>query len=467
MKVLLVYPRLIHQVHGLWAPLGPMILGAVLEDNGHRVIMEDASFDVDTSRIEARIAAERPDVVGVTVLTEFLPATRNVLRAAKLSGAKTALGGPHPTILPEDTLRKLPDADFVVVGEGEITFPALLDAVGGGDTDNIPGVVYRNRDSEIVMGPPRPMIENLDSVPIPRRESIPNHERYLKVGALNIHAVRGCPYRCSFCQPTLNKLFGKKIRSKSPEAVADEVDWTVRRYGVKELFFVDDVFTISKRWLTEVGNCLKKRPELSDVRYVINSRVDIFDEELARLCKDMGAWIVLFGVESGSQEVLDYLNKGATVDQARRAFSICKKIGLKTHAYILLGSPAETRESLRATEELVAELNPDSVHISICAPLPGTELRERMEREGRLAWKDMDDLDYYTPRTQRNELPISNIGVTYEEVVGSREKILAARRPRLLIRNAIGLASDLIKPGGIAKAGTRLKYYRRMRHYFG
>jgi len=439
---MLIYPRLTHQVHGLWAPLGLMILGTLLEDRGFNVIVEDASFDSDCSRVEARIAA-------------------------KNAGSITVLGGPHPTILPVETLDRLPDADYLVVGEGEETFPELLEAVKDGDPRKVAGIATRDEGGKAFFGPPRPVISDLDSLPVPRREIMPTHSRYLGVGALNLHAVRGCPYRCAFCQPTLDKLFGKKIRTKSPEAVAGEIECTMEKYGVRELFFVDDVFTVSKPWLRQVSELLRKANNTIETRYVLNSRVDIFDEEVAQLVGDMGAWIVLFGIESGSQEVLDYLDKGTTVDQARRAFSLCRKSGLRTHAYILLGSPAETPESLEATESLVAELNPDSVHISVCTPLPGTTLRERMEQENRLAWADFEDLDYYTPGTRRNELPVKNPNVTYKQVIGARERILASRRPRLFFRNLQALAADLIRPGGISKAWSRYRYYQRMRHYFG
>ncbi len=463
---MLIYPRLSHQIHGLWAPLGMMILGTLLEDRGFNVVIEDASFDSETSRVEARIAQERPAVVGVTLLTEFLPAARKILRAAKKAQAITILGGPHPTILPEETLARMPDADYIVIGEGEETLPELLDVINNGNPWDVPGVAARG-DGGCIFGPPRAVISDLDILPIPRREMLPTHSRYLGIGALNLHALRGCPFRCAFCQPTLNTLFGKKIRAKSPEAVAEEVEWTVGKYGMKELFFVDDVFTVSKPWLRQVSGLLGKVRADKEARYVINSRVDIFDEEIAQLVTDMGAWIVLFGIESGSQEVLDYLDKGTTVDQSRHAFSLCRRLGLKTHAYVLLGSPVETPESLEATESLVAELAPDSVHISVCMPLPGTTLRQRMEQEGRLNWAELEDLDYYTPRTQRNELPISNPSVTYEQVINTREKILSSRKTRLFLRNARALAADLVRPGGFAKAATRYRYYRRMRHYFG
>ncbi len=467
MRIMLIYPRLAYQVHGLWAPLGPLIIATLLQDRGWEVTLEDASFDNDTRRIKSRLVTEKPDVVAITVLTDFLPATRQILKTAKDIGAVTVLGGPHPTLLPEDTLNKMPDADYAVVGEGEVTFPELLRAIREeGGAKEVPGVVYRE-NGEAKFAPGRDLLENLDDLPLPRRDVLPHHSRYLKIGALNLHAVRGCPYKCAFCQPTLNKLFGKKIRTKSPEKVADEVSRTVKEYGVREIFFVDDVFTVSKPWLRKVAEAVKSKAGMDKVRFIVNSRVDIFDEEIARILKGMGTDIVLFGVESGSREVLDNLDKGTTADQARRAFALCKKMGLRTHAYLMLGSPEETPETLKATETLVSEIDPDSVHISVCTPLPGTILRERMEKEGRLAWAELEDLDYYTPRTQTGELPISNPAISYEQVVRTRERILAARRPALLLRNAKALAGDLASIGGLRKAINRYRFYRRMRHYFG
>jgi anaerobic magnesium-protoporphyrin IX monomethyl ester cyclase len=467
MKVLLVYPRLSHQVHGIWAPLGLITLATILKQQGeHDLMIDDSSFDRDTSRIEARVISEQPDVVGITVLTDFIPAVRNILKAAKKIGATTVLGGPHPTILPEETFAHLPDTDYIIIGEGEYSFPALLNGLKNGGVSDIPGLVFRE-NGIVTFGPPREIIPDLDKIPIPDRELLPTHKRYLSVGALNIHAARGCPFKCSFCQPTLKSLFGEKVRARSPDAVADEVAYTVNRYNVDEIFFADDNFTLSKPWLRQVASLLGKLREKKGVKYIINSRVDIFNEEVAGLVKKMGASIVLFGIESGSQEVLDYLDKGTTLEQARKAFAVCRRFGLNTHAYMLLGSPAETSQTLKATEDLIAELAPDSVHISIYAPLPGTKLRDRMEAERKLAWTDFEDLDFLTLRTHKNELPIINPNITYEQVLETRERILASRKTGLFIRNARSLVAGLVKPGGFSKAFTRYRLYRRMHHYFG
>jgi anaerobic magnesium-protoporphyrin IX monomethyl ester cyclase len=467
LRVALIFPRVREQVHGMWPPLGIIALGTVLREAGHEVWLFDSSFDPGPGRVISELGRIKPHVVGVSCLTDFFMNAARIVAAAKGLGAVTLMGGPHPTILPEETLCAVPELDYAVMGEAERTLPRLLEALDGGDgVREIPGLALRDGKGVVSTGPAQP-IEDLDSLPVPDRDLLDVMGQYLRARAINMHASRGCPFRCSFCQPTLERLFGRKVRFESPERVAEEIGIYHRRYDVRDFFFHDDTFTVKKSWLEGLVETLGHADLIHDFRYVVNSRVDTFDRDKARLLKEMGVYYVLFGIESGSQQVLDALNKGTTVDQAREAFRICREFGFRTHAYVLLGSPTESKDSLVATRRLVAELNPNTVHISIYTPLPGTVLAERCAREGRTRIKDFSDTDYYLKKSRSGEPPISIPGLTYQDLLDSRAAILNRRKLRVFSDNLRELARDLVREPSLDKFIFRFQSYRRMKHYFG
>jgi anaerobic magnesium-protoporphyrin IX monomethyl ester cyclase len=467
MKIALIFPRLAGQVHGMWPPLGIITLGTILREAGHSVTCHDLSFDPDLARIQDELRRLRPEVVGVSCLTDFFPNAAELVRFAKAQGAITIMGGPHPTIAAPETMDKVPELDYAVLGEGERTLPALLEAIAGrGDASAIPGLALRVDGAIKLTGPHQP-IEDLDSIPIPDRDLLDVHPQYLRARAINLHASRGCPFRCRFCQPTLKRMFGAQVRFQSPERVAAEIRACHDKYGITDFFFHDDTFTVKKSWLAGMVRALAAAGLRDGFRYVVNSRVDTFDEERAGLLREMGVYYVLFGVETGSQEVLDSIGKGATVAQAREAFRICRQFGFRTHAYVLLGSPKETPDSLRATEALVAELKPHTVHISIYTPLLGTDLADECERLGLIQIKDYTQLDYYLKRTASGLPPITIPGLTYQDLLDSRGRILARRKLRVLLDNFIELGRDLYREPRLDKFLFRYRFYRRMQHYFG
>lgn len=451
----------------MWPPLGIITLGTILRETGHEVWLFDSSFDPGPERVVSELARLKPNAVGVSCLTDFFANAARIVAAAKELGAVTILGGPHPTIAPAESLGAMPELDYAVMGEAERTLPALLAAVENhGDVRAIPGLALREGEGVTLTGAAE-IIEDLDSIPVPDRDLLDVMGQYLRARAVNMHSSRGCPFKCSFCQPTLTRLFGRKMRFQSPERVAEEIGTYHRRYNIREFFFHDDTFTVKKSWLAGLVDTLGHADLIRGFRYVVNSRVDTFDRDKARLLKEMGVYYVLFGIESGSQEILDALNKGTTVEQAREAFQICREFGFRTHAYVLLGSPNESKDSLRATEDLVAELNPNTVHISIYTPLLGTALADQCAREGRTRIKDFSDMDYYLKKSRSGEPPITIPGLAYQDLLDSRAAILKRRKFRVLRDNLKELARDFIRDPGLDKLVFRYQSYRKMQHYFG
>ena len=467
MKVALIFPRVKEQVHGMWPPLGIITLGTILKQQGHEVWCYDSSFDLGPERVINDLKKKMPDVVGVSCLTDFIPNATKIIKEAKNIGAYTIMGGPHPTIMPEKTLEDILELDYAVMGEAEKSLSLLLEKIKSGeDVNSIKGIAFRKNGKIINTGKPEP-IENLDEIPVPNRDLLDVHEVYLKSRAINMHASRGCPFHCTFCQPTLERLFGKKVRYQSAKRVAEEIKECNRKYGITDFFFHDDTFTIKKKWLKNLVDELDKEGLSDGFRYVVNSRVDTFDEERAQLLKQMGVYYVLFGVETGSQEILDSLKKGTTIAQAKEAFRICKKIGFRTHAYILFGSPCESKQTLKETEDIIAELKPNTVHISIYTPLKGTYLAQECEKEGRITVDDYSDFDYYLKETSSGDPPIKIPGLTYKDLTDTRARILKKRKIVVLLDNFVEMIRDLIREPSLDKFIFRYQFYRRMKHYFG
>lgn len=463
MKTALVYPRLFRQMHGLWAPLGITLLGTILRDAGHEVILLDASFDQDLSRIKGEIERFSPDIVAISCSTDLLANGAEILAAAKRRGCLTIAGGPHPTIAPLETLNNT-DIDFIVIGEGEITLVELIRAIEEKtDLSAINGIGFRQHGTPQIT-PARAFIGDLDTLPIADRELLDTFPRYLDGLALNVSGIRGCPFKCSFCQPTLFNLFGRQIRSRSPENMVSELELLYRRYKIRDFFFVDDLFTVSREWLAGFHAALGSSGLLGKIRFSINSRVDLINEDIIRLLKSINTYYLLLGLESGSQAMLDSCSKGTTVQQGITAVQLARSYGIRTHAYILLGLPGETAATLHATEKLLEELRPDTVHISVATPFIGTELFEQCRENGGLQGEGLTGHDYYLDESAGNR-PIA--GLDYKEIYATRRRILKRRRWRVMLSSAVETLKDTIRERSIKKILFRARMYREMKHYFG
>lgn len=396
MSVCLVYPDFAFSGN---PPLGLAYVAAVLEKNGVKVDIVDCSFYSSIDKSVARILRDSPMIVGISTPTLLYS---NALRIAeeikKHSSTFVCLGGPHPTIFPRETV-SCRNVDFAVIGEGEITFLELVNALQKyGDTADIQGIAFYN-GKEVIVNPPRNHVQDLDLLPFPARHLLPM-ESYIGFNLLyygrpatTIIASRGCSYNCSFCQPTLRKLFGKKVRSRSPKNIVDEIEYLTKEYGIKLVTFHDDTFTLNKKWVITLCHEILNRG--LRVEWICNSRANTVDEPLLTKMKEAGCIELRIGVESGNQWVLDnILRKGISVDQIRRAFRLMKKCGFKRRwAFFMIGSPGETREMAMRSMELAREIEPTHVNVSITVPLPGTDLWNIASKYGNFE-KDFSKFDY-------------------------------------------------------------------------
>jgi radical SAM superfamily enzyme YgiQ (UPF0313 family) len=355
------------------------------------------------------IKAETPDLIGFSVLTFNLLNCMEVSRAIRevSPGTKICYGGWHPTLYPEETLR-LNFVDYIVIGEGEVTFPELVSYcmknMNFGDAPcGIRGIGYKTPSGDIRINPPRELLKDLDSLPFPAYDLI-QIQKYSNLlacteNSINIMTSRGCPQRCIFCD-----LRCTPYRSRSPLNILEEIRYWVDK-GVREFFIQDDNFTINRKRTIEFCRLLNGlRPR---IKYKISSRVDYLDDELLGHLKKSGCYRIYFGVESGSQQILDYLEKGITIKQIKDAFKLSRKHGIDRFAYIMIGAPAESRDDIAATLRLISEIKPEHLHCSICTPMPRTNFYQKLLSEGLISgdyWRgfaENPDPNFKTPFCSR------------------------------------------------------------------
>ncbi len=389
MKVLLVSPPHSSAVEsvlgGASPPLGLAYVASSLEEDGHEVrIVDSRAMGYGLSQIKREISSFYPDVVGLTATTPAIYSAYKVADVAKQVSrdTKVVLGGSHASFMAEDVLRECPSIDFVVRGEGEETVRELLRSIE--DPKKVLGITYRER-GVIKSTPNRLLIKSLDDLPVPAYHLLPM-DRYradgIRYGVLL--TSRGCPFSCIFC--CSSRLMGKVWRGHSEERVLHELTLLRDRYGVKEVEFLDDTFTLNKKRAKRI--CEEIVRNRLDVSWSCSSRADLLDEELANALKNAGCHTVYIGAESGVQETLNFLKKGVSLGQIARAVEVAKRACLNVVASFIIGIPGETREKIRATIEFAKKLKPTFVQFTLLTPFPGTEIYEYAEKRGLLLTKN-------------------------------------------------------------------------------
>ncbi len=319
--------------------------------------------------IRDAIAGHRPSAVGLTCLTPSQDAGWKVAAIAKEVDPSIAViaGGHHATFCPEQTLGH-EAVDWVIRGEGELPLVQLLRQLIAGEVNpaSVPGLSFRGNGG-LVHNPPPPLIHDLDALPRPARDLVLDCD-YEKYPDHLAGSSRGCPYTCSFCSD--KRLWGGRVRRRSPENVVAELKDLVGSYPVKLVDFVDGTFTFDKKWMRRFTETMKA--EGVAVKWRCTARYDNMDEELVGWMRDSGCISLYFGLESGSPDVLASVDKRTTVEQIKRASSLVKRSGIASVTSILLGLPEETREDMEQTLSLMEELDTDLFDINCYVPLPGT-----------------------------------------------------------------------------------------------
>jgi len=332
-----------------------------------------------------------PDIIGMTLFSRELNIMLKLCRLLKkeLNNPIIVLGGPHPTVMPKETLDQISGCDIVVRGEGEVVFYDLIDTLSKSkNLNNVKGISFREKD-KIIHCKNADIIDDLDKIPFPDRASLiqnykkGNYSSLLYGSPSDIMMTsRGCPFKCNFCF----KVCGK-YRSRSPENVLKEIGWIVKNISPQFIQIMDDSFTIQR------GRCIKILDLLIKKKYFckfkIRSRVDAVDEEILRKMKKAGVDTVVYGFESGSQKILDAINKQTKVEQNIKSCKLTKKAGINCLGDMILFYPGETRKTLEETKQFIKKAKPTGLRFYVLTPLPKTKVYDDAKKQGTLVgdWK--------------------------------------------------------------------------------
>lgn len=395
----------------------PMIAGA-LEAKKHQVYLLDCiANDVDVEGLKKAIRDYDPQFVLFNMSTATSSSDVEVINMMRpLTKAHFTVIGNHATSLPEEVLNDS-GLDSVIRREPELTAQDLVDALEKGrGLGEVLGISFKDKDDTVVHNEDRPFNENLDDLPFAARHLLDNARYTLPV--INepytlIITSRGCPYSCIYC--TAYQYYGKKVRLRSAENVVDEMQECLEKHGLRNFTMWSDTFNQNRKFVMEVCAELKKRGLEKKIRWMANSRVDHVDPEVLKEMRSSGCIGVSYGVESGVEEILKNMKKGATAEQARVAVKQTKEAGIEVLTHIIFGLPGETLETIDETIKYVKELDPDYAQFYCAIPFPKTELEEMGKKNG---WISTDDYAKY----ELNQ-PILNLpGLSMEQLQEARKR---------------------------------------------
>lgn len=442
------------------------LAGALLAAGYDDVTLFDAQ--VEEESVASLLGRERYDVVGISSPTPLIYEAWEVAAQAKEQGAITMLGGPHLTLMPDESMHR-DEVDLVVRGEAEETIVEIVREIdkqqATGDfqlstcnLEPIKGLSWRDASGKIVHNPDRLLRKDVESIPWPayhlfKIEGYTNLQPItdgldLNARAYTIVTSRGCPYQCVYCSKPIT---GHTWRARSPEDVVAEWGYLVREMGATEIGITDDVWNLKLDRAKEICRLLIAEG-LNHVPWVTvhGMRADHTDAELFQLMKQAGCKRVGFGVESGNQAVLDAIKKRQTLDDVRRAFKNAKAARLETMGFFIFGLPSDTEETMEDTIRFALELDPDMANFMIAAPFPGTELWDIARRDGRLFSQNWRDYAIHDSRA-RYELPSLPPELVERKWHEANRRFYL--RPRQLWRKAINPDTWRRLPEYISNAG--------------
>jgi radical SAM superfamily enzyme YgiQ (UPF0313 family) len=336
---------------------------------------------------ESYINKFRPDITVIETSTPSFENDKKSFKIIKKSGSKLMMVGTHSSVFPIDVLKKYP-VDIVGIGEFDYTVADVINNINS--LNKVKGIAYK-MNKKVIVTKSRSLIENLDELPFPARHHL-DMSKYRESNTTNssiarILSSRGCTGRCIFCVWN-SVLFQKRFRARSAKNVINEIDFLIDKYGVKYIYIDDDTFTIDKKRVFEICDLMKKKKINKKISWGTLSRVDTIDAKLLKAMKEAGCDLIVYGIESGSQDILNKMKKGITLDIIREIVKETKKNKIRVHATFMFGAPGETKETIRKTIDFAKELDPDTAQFPICMPYPGTEFFDMAVKHNWLKIKD-------------------------------------------------------------------------------
>jgi anaerobic magnesium-protoporphyrin IX monomethyl ester cyclase len=381
-RILLIKPRFLSfEQSGLSHPMGLLYIGATLKNAGHEPKIHDCAIDyTNLQTLERTISIWKPDFIGISIIMSDLEQTKKIMGIIRniMPSVPVTFGGPWPSANPEESIKKF-GADFVVMGEGELVFPQLIDAIKRGlPTDSIPGTASIVDGHIKINSVNRLTEEELNTLPFPAWELL-DHKVYAKrpsiaaVGRrpyMSIITSRGCPYKCAYCHQTMGKVF----RRRSAKSVLAEMEELRFKYGFKEFEFIDDCFNLDRERMLAILTGIRDR--LSDVKlhFVTGLRSDILEPENMVLFKQAGTVSACFAIETSSPRLQNMIHKNLNIEKATNAINAAVKAGIYSTGLFMLGFPTETYEEALSTIEFAVRSSLHRAFFFSPIPYPGTEL---------------------------------------------------------------------------------------------
>jgi radical SAM superfamily enzyme YgiQ (UPF0313 family) len=365
-------------------PLGILSLASFLGRKGHKVQVFDLALEPEKITSFLSFRDGKPKIVGITSTTYTISNALKIAETIKKNHPDIFIvfGGPHSTILPDDVLKEN-YVDCVVVGEGEIVFDSLCNSLlNGKDWKENNGIAFRNK-GRVKINLSLPYIENLDALPFPARNLVPLEKykatpvNYKRWPSTPVITSRGCPFKCTFCS---NPVHGKIVRYRSPENIMEELCQLKKEFSIRDITFWDDTFTLDKKRVERICELLIEKN--LDLTWSCATRVDTVNLEILKKMKEAGCWQISFGVESGVGRLREKIQKDISEERIFETFKNCKKVGIETRAFFMLGIPTETEKESWETIEFAIRLNPDFSQFTLTTPYPGCELFKEALSEG-------------------------------------------------------------------------------------
>lgn len=441
-----------------YSPLGILYISAYLEEHGFENDVYDSTFS-SFEKLSAEILKVQPRIIGIytNLMTKInvLRLIRFVKEHPSLKNCRVILGGPEVKNHAENFLKY--GADVLVVGEGEETMLELVrlfstDNITRGDEklklEEIPGIAFLKTDNSLIITPGRALLKDMDQLPFPNRKKI-RLENYFEAwrsrhgaSAISVSTMRGCPYTCKWCS---RAVYGQSYRRRSPGKVVEELKILRKNYAFDTIWFVDDVFSISHKWLEEFRNEVVKAG--LEIRYECITRADRMNEEVIRMLKESGCFRVWIGAESGSQKIIDAMDRRVKVEQVRDMIQLSKSMGLETGTFIMVGYPGETETDIEATIEHLKISDPDLYTITVAYPIKGTPLYQETEADfiNPPLWETATDREIDFKRTYSRRYYDFAIRRVYNEVAAF--KLRKSGRGGNLLLTKLKLKSILAKSG--------------------
>ena len=408
------------QIMKPYPPLGLLYICAHLRQKGFSVDVFDSTFS-SREGLFRHLRTERPGILGVYANLMTRKNVVEILKVAREANWRTVVGGPEPGAYALEYLQA--GAEFVVMGEGELTMEELLSALLANANEKaleIAGLAFVDDKGLLRQTAPRAQIANLDLQPWPAREAIDVH-RYVNTwrthhgqGSVSFITARGCPFKCRWCS---HQVYGQTHRRRSPKLVVDEVEWLLKTYSPDMVWVADDVFTIHHGWIREYAAEMKRRG--LRIPFECITRADRFNPEMADALAGLGCFRIWIGSESGSQRVLDAMERGVRIEQVQQATELCRSRGIQSGMFLMWGYEGEEMCDIEATVEHVKRSKPDIFFTTLAYPIKGTP---------------------YFKQVQGRVIQIAPWNETSD-----REMNVAGRRPREFYQHADRLLRDEVE----------------------